>query len=404
MPAVESLLSTFAPEPAPPEREYSALVYHTTTGQVFRELQLAELPAWEAQLNDTGGWSIACPLGQDPDQDAWLREFAPFPYRFSVAIVLGGDTVVQAGPNTAYQPDEEPSSSGVAMLRVGGKGVWQILNKRVLVNAAWNPAATRLTDISADITLTYSLPTIAREIVNHSINKSFVPGSNLPIDLPSQVAGTETRTYHGYEMIAAGQRLQELTQVDQGPDVVFQPYLITSGGNRYVRHRMLIGAPYLTGPGVALQFDYNSSLVKLAVASNSDGFATSSFVRGTGNETGQLYGYAINSGLINQGWPLLDEVDSGHTSASVQSTLDSWAAANIALSGTLPEQWRATVLADTSPRAGEYGPGHFATYNVVGHHWLIDSMYTQRLLSVGRTSSTPAGMLEHVTQASRVGA
>lgn len=402
MPVVESLLAV-TPDPKPPEREYSALVYHTMTGQVFRELQLADLPVWETQLNDTGGWGVVCPIGIDPQQDAWLREWAPFPYRFSVAIVLGGDTVLQAGPNTTYQPDEEVPDGGVAKVRVGGKGIWQLLNRRVLINAAWNPAATPVTDVSANITLTYSLHTIAREIVNHSINKSFVVGSNLPIDLPAQIAGTATRTYYGYETIAAGQRLQELTQVDQGPDIVFQPYLIAVGGSRYIRHRMVIGTPYLTGPGVPLQFDYNSSLVKVAIGGNSDSLATTSYVRGTGNETGQLFGYASNPALIAAGYPLLDDVDSTHTSASVQTTLDSWAAANVALQGTVPEQWKSTVLAETSPRAGEYAPGHFVTYNVIGHHWLPDGMYNQRLLSLGRNDGTPAGMLEHVTQSARVG-
>lgn len=386
------------------EREYSAVVYHTRTGQVFRDLNLIQDPEWTAELNGAGGGQVVLPLGDTAvsERTTQLREWVPFKDRYSIAVLLG-DTVMQAGPNRGYQPDEEPQDGQVGKVTVAFKGIWDLLNRRVLVNAAWDPSVAPLTNAVADITQTYSLHTIAREIVNHSINKSFILGSNLPIDLPAQIAGTDTRTYHGYEMISAGQRLQELTQVDQGPDVMFQPYLTVSGGSRYIRHRMLIGNPYLVAPGNPLQFDYRSTLAKIGVNGASDDVPTSAYVKGTGNETGQLYGYATNASLIAAGWPLVDLVDSSHTSASVQSTLDGWALADIALAATAPEQWKGTVLADTDPRVGEYQPGHFVTYNIQDHHWIPNGMYTRRLLSVGRSSGTPQGQVEHMVQAQNLG-
>lgn len=362
------------------ERVYTALAYDTVTGRVLFELDLASEPEWSARINDVGGWKITVPLhGQD--RAAKVREWC-VPWRFSVAIVRGRgvptDTVCQAGPIVPYAPDDDKP-----VHTVSGKGFWELLNRRVLHNKAWNPGAKRITDASADLTINDSLPNIARGIADHATSMTYRAGSALPLDLPTPTAvGTNTRTYHGYEMPFAGQRLQELTQVDGGPDILFEPYLTLIGGLRYIRHRMLVGNPYLVQPGVPLLFDYRSNLVKLTIAGDGSNQANTSFVKGTGNEAGQLYGYATDTTLTTAGWPMLDMVDTGHTSASEQATLDGWASADVALYNSQPEQWQATVLADADPRLGSYLPGHFADYSVKDHHWLKNGKYAYRILGV----------------------
>ncbi|WP_336156634.1 hypothetical protein [Amycolatopsis sp. VC5-11] len=379
------------------EREYTALVYETVTGRVLYDLDLLAEPDWSALINDAGGWKVAVPLDGGP-RTARVREWC-VPDRHSVAV-LRGDFVCQAGPITPYQPDSETTD-----FTVSGKGIWDILDRRVLHNAAWNPASgQRLTDPAADITINGSLPYIAREIVNHQINMSFIPGSNLPIDLPTiSPGGGNTRTYHGYDQAYGGARLRELTQVDQGPDMFFQPYLTTVGGQRYIRHRLLVGNPYLVQPGVDLRFFYRRTLTKLDIAGGVKPGAVRSFVKGAGNEAGQLYGTATADSLIAAGWPLTDDVDSSHADASVQSTLDSWATANVTLSSSQPEQWQATVLADADPQLGTYNPGHFATYSATDHHWLPDGNYRWRVIGISRTSTTPRDRVDHQLQAIRAG-
>ncbi|MEV6648054.1 hypothetical protein [Amycolatopsis sp. NPDC051371] len=362
------------------ERAYTALAYDTVTGRVLFELDLASEPEWSSRINDVGGWKITVPLhGQA--RAASVREWC-VPWRFSVAIVRGrgvpSDTVCQAGPIVPYAPDDDSP-----VHTVSGKGFWELLNRRVLHARTWNPAAARITDSSADLTINDSLPNIAINIAYHATAMVYRPGSALPLDFPDLFpVGTNTRTYRGYEMAFAGQRLQELTQVDGGPDVLFQPYLTVIGGLRYIRHRMLVGNPYLVQPGVPLLFDYRSNLVKLTIAGDGSGQANTAFVKGSGNEASQLYGYATDTSLTTAGWPLLDMVDSGHTSASEQTTLDSWASADVALYSSQPEQWQATVRADADPRLGSYLPGHFADYSVKNHHWLRNGKYSYRILGV----------------------
>lgn len=382
------------------EREYKVLAYDTTTGRVIRELPLTDEPTWDLRLNEEGGGGVSCPLGVSDDWDQWLREVAR-PYRYSLAVGLadtGTDTaLLQAGPLTGYVPDEEPSPGSAAKIGYSFKGLWELLNRRLAHRLEWDPAVTPITDVTADLTLNGSLHDIAVTLVYHATNMASRAGSGLPIDIPAldALGGDNTRTYHGFDMIPAGQRLQELTQVDHGPDVLFRPYLTTFGGYRQVRHTMITGSPYIVQPGVPLRFDYRSNLTKVAVNGVGDNTSTAAFVKGTGNENAQQYGYATdNAVLTNQGWPLLDYVDSNHTSALIQSTLDGWARADVAVLGNLPEQWKATVLTETEPRLGTYVPGHFMSYNILDHHWIPDGLYTWRLLGLARTSSTQRGAVE----------
>lgn len=379
------------------EREYTALAYDTRTGRVLYDLDLAAEPDWSARVNDPGGWKITVPL-EGGAKTAKVREWC-VPWRFSVAVVRGrgvvGDPVPQAGPIVAYAPDAEKP-----VHTVSGKGFWELLNRRVLHARTWNPATARITDVSADLLVNDSLPNVAVNIAYHATSMVYRAGSELPIDYaPLGPTGTNTRLYHGYEMTPAGQRLQELTQVDGGPDVVFAPYLTEVGGARYIRHRQVVGDPWLVQPGVPLLFDYQSSLERLTIAADGSSEADTAFVKGTGNEAGTLYGYATTSAPTAAGWPLLDMVDANHTSTSEQATLDGWARADVDLYSSQPEQWQATVLADKEPRFGTYLPGYFATYAVQDHHWLPDGAYTYRI--VGMSNGPDRDKVLHQLQAVR---
>jgi len=380
------------------ERMYTAVAYLTKTGRVTHEIDLADAPSWDARLNEPGSWQVKAQTGHKPGATAAVREWAT-PMVYSVAILLG-DTVCQAGPVTSYAPADDDTT-----VTVSGKGVWEALNRRILHNKNWNPASKRITDASANLVLTDSLWNIARTVVDHSTSWVNRAGAALPIDLPAAdpTTGTEQRSYFGYDLVSAGQKLQELTQDDNGPDVYFQPYMTVSGGTRVIRHRMLIGMPTLMQPGVPLLFDFNSNLQTLSVTGDASTLATSAWAKGTGSQEGLMYGYATAQALLDAGYPAVDFVDSDHTSATNQDALNGWATADIALYGTAQlEQWKATVLADSAPVWGEYMPGHYANYAVQDHQWLEDGLYQLRILGVSYSPQNPRGTVDHVIQAVRV--
>lgn len=377
-------------------REYTAVAYNTVTGRVMADIDFTIDPTWSTTINDPGGWQVTVPL-RDPERTAAVRGWC-VPWLVSVAILLG-DTVCQAGPIVAYQPSDTDGS-----VQVSGKGLWEALNSRLLFNAVWDPSATRITDSSADLTLTGSLWRIARELVNHATNWQHRLGGNLPIDLPPVLPAdnSNTRSWHGWEMSTPGQRLQELTQSDSGPDVLFQPYMTVVSGFRTIRHTMLVGTPYLQDLGVPLNFSYRRSLVSMTINGDGTKQANSAFVKGTGNEAGQMYGYATSAVQVAAGWPALDMVDTNHTSSLDQSTLDGWAMGDLALYGKVPEQWQATVLADADPVWGEYWPGHFANYSLKDHPWIPNGTYRTRILGAsGGGSGTQRGTIKHQLQTFR---
>jgi hypothetical protein len=347
------------------EQVYTALVYNTVTGIVIYEVPFSGDPDWSAQINDPGTWSVTVPI-ETEGQATTLREWI-VPWRFSVAIVYG-EFVCQAGPVVAYNVDEATQS-----VRVSGTGLWGLFNHRSAAQQHLEPASKSVSDVSADLVYTDSLYNIAQSLVTEGTTWTNRAGSSLPIDIPATnpAGGSYAVTYHGYDLNFVGLKLQELTQADGGPDILFQPYLSVTSNRRVVRHKMLIGTPLLIQPGTPLLFDYPSSVPTISVAGDGAGFASSAFARGSGSDGGTQIGYATSTTLTSLGWPAVDMVDSAHTNTSRDRRVE--------LCGPLPmsrptvDSWSSgpqVVRTDRDPGLAVYLPGHYANYQVMDHVWI----------------------------------
>jgi hypothetical protein len=367
---------------------YVAYAYVTVSGRIVgpAELPLAEPPTWTRQINGNGSWSVKCKLGNDTWSREQLRSIAA-PYRYSIGI-FWGDYGCQAGPLTSYSVDDDAGT-----VTYSGGGLWTLFNHRLLHNKAWNPATTPITDPAADQTITGQLWDIAAAMVRNSTSWTNRPMSGLPLDIPADSGtGTATRTFLGYDLVPVGQRLQELTQADGGPDVDLAPYRVI--GDNKIRHRMAVGTPFITQTGSPVMFDYGTSLQGLKIDGDGSTVATTAWVKGAGNERLQLSGMATSTTLTDTGFPALDFVDAAHTSATEQATLNGWAAADIALYGRSVEAWKATVRTDGTSPLGSYDPGYFATYNVTSHPWQPDGQYLTRIL--GLSNGSEANTVTHI--------
>lgn len=371
---------------------YTAYVYSTTTGQIAgpSDLPLFDPPTWTRQINNNGSWQVKVAFGAGGWSRDQLRGIAAS-CRFSVAI-MWGDYVCQAGPITTYSVDDVAGTVTYA-----GGGLWTLLNRRLLHNPAWNPATAIIQDPTADQTITGQLWDIAAALVRNSVSWVYRPGSALPIDIPADSgtvpAGAIPRIYLGYDLVSVGQRLQELTQADFGPDVDFAPYKVV--GSMTIRHRMVIGVPYIINTnGADVAFDYGTSLQKLSIDGDGSNIATTAWVKGAGNGSLQLSGMATSTTLTDNGWPALDFVDSAHTSATDPAILNGWARADLALYGKSVEAWKATVRADGVSPLGSYDCGYFCTYNLTGHPWQPDGQYRTRLL--GMSNGPEANTVTHI--------
>lgn len=357
--------------------DWSCLIYSSVTGAVIGELPLSEEPTWNRQLNGSGSISVKTIAGAAgvPAVDS-LREYSAG-LKYGLALVWNiSNWIATAGPIVSASYNDDSDS-----VQFGAVDMWGMLNRRMLANSAWTPG-TRVTDPSADVIYpNSSLHDIAIGIVRHSLDQ---PLGTLNVDTPAlDTLGGSQRTYQAYDCVSVGQRLQELTQVTSGPDVDFQAYFSAPG---VIRIRMLVGSPLIVQPGYSVVWDYNSGLQQVNVDADSSNLATRVTAKGSGTGYDMITSTVTDSTLPPVGWPIADFIDSGHTSVSIQNTLDQYAASDLYLYGRPVETWSVIVRADITPGLGEYQPGFYAKFNIQNHVWIPDGAYFQRILSLSNGS------------------
>jgi hypothetical protein len=175
---------------------------------------------------------------------------------------------------------------------------------------------------------------------------------------------------------------------------LLQPYFSDSS---HVRWRALVGNPILTQPGRPLTFDYPGNVQSLLISGDGSNLVTTQYEKGSGSNAATVWAYATDPTLTGVGWPLLEGVGNSHNDSVNQAALSSWASADLSLYGRPVETWSATVRADLVPLIGTYTAGIYVSYNVQGHFWQPDGVYTQRL--IGLANGLNPGELVHVTQA-----
>jgi hypothetical protein len=270
--------------------------------------------------------------------DAATLDALAEPWRFSWAIAQGSK-IWQAGPviSESYQ--------GGSTTTVTGGGLWKLLSdKRTLINPNRANAAT-VTGTDADTafgTGTVSeigspIPVANRNLSLHTIAKRIVEGiesatgGNLPVVFPDDIAGTAVRTYPGYDLATPGQRLQELSQVINGPELEFAPEFVDPTTKQAIQWRMRIGNSRLGNLGFAYQWIAGRALCGAAVDIDGSNRSTRNFERGNGMNRDLITGYSDTP--VNPLDPadiLLEEVGNDHTSTTDTAVLNAWAASAVA--------------------------------------------------------------------------
>jgi hypothetical protein len=374
---------------------WTCYLFATRTGEVLDEITLAAEPSWDAAINAEGSLQIQALVEDIADAD--LRSYGTDGGRLALALCLGEapyGKIVQAGPIWSASFDDYSK-----LLTLQAKGIWSLLNRRLLVAPGWQPPNVLTSDAYDTVFTDAPLPYIAKSLIDQC--RQHV-GGTLPIDTPLSTSeggtmpetGTHDRTYVSHEMATYGQRLYELTQVIDGPDILFNPYF---ADHKHVRWQMLIGDPYLAQSTQDAVFEYPGNLFYLSVNLDSSHRATEVVVRGNGSERALLYSYANSLELTDAGWPLISLVDSSHTSVTEQATLNGWSAAILAQQTGVVETWDVTATIGGNPGLSDYLPGFRVRYSVNGHSWVPDGEYRFRLIGYG--SARNPGEVRHVLDA-----
>lgn len=363
--------------------------YAWHVGTLRDGLLSAQIPlvstSWSLVMDDAGTMSGSMPLA-----DSSVAALNPYliaePCRCFLALAYtdddGTETFLEGGPIWTHAYD-----STSRLLTVGAAGVWSYYDhRRVLpvLAAGVNPA-------TITTAFTSSLGTIAKQLVQ--LAHTHTAGS-LPIVLPGDEAGSNVRTYQGYEMNVTGQALRDLTGVIGGPEIQFVPRR-RADDSRYIEWVMRVGTtevPTLQQAGADWSWDASavkSSVGGITVQRDGTGMATRWWMQGGGTDKSTMFSEATSATLTNAGFPLLEQTDSTHSTVTVQATLDGYAAGALLESQGPTETWTLKVQRDEVPLAGTYRPGDWVSVTIGDKEpYLPTGIYRTRITQISGDDST----------------
>lgn len=393
-----SLQTTSTTTPAVP---YRLFVASTRTGQIVADMPWVGIPRWEYRLNTAGGLTVTVPLDAIDKTD--LDDLCT-PWRWTWGWAWGSH-ILQAGPVVT---DRYTDQAGPPTVDVGCGGLWNLLQRRVLVNAAWAEGQDVASPI-ADVVLTNrTLRQIAKDLVSGDLART---GHTLPVAFPADdAASTHERTYPGYDLAMVGERLQQLTQVIDGPEVEFRPRY-TDSTQRAMEWEMRIGSPRLGQLGSPHAWDYGRALTHVDHDRDGSQQTLGHFERGNGMERGLLSAYQDDKTLLNINqypWPDLESVGTSSTSDTDVANLQSKADGYLATHSRPVVTWSATVRMDgtngqggttRSPSLDVVRAGDNANFVLRGHRRIPDGTYQRRILgaSSGQNLDTAQLVLQPTT-------
>lgn len=340
--------------------------------------------SWSDTLNGQGEVTVTVSM-RDPDVKKLGITQSALPAKAFLAAVEG-DTILQAGPILSH---EWEVASSKLILRAGG--LWSYFDRRVLlpVLAGRLPSDpttdTNFRAVSIDPNDPWptdtrsSLQGIAVSIVAQALSW---PSGNVPVILPAVIPGDSVRRYRGAEMAPVGQRLRELTQVEDGPDIQFLPrWTVDRLGIEWV---MRVGTPTqpLIFSDVNPVFNVGvakSSVSKFRVQVNGSNIGSYGFAGGGRVSDATLTTVSYDPNLIAAGFPQFDLIDTAHSTVELAATLQKYSD-ELVMRGRKPIQtWSFTHQLSVHPFLAGFNVGDFAKVRIVDDPYIADGEYRLRI-------------------------
>lgn len=280
-------------------------------GDMLTGRRIHHVPAlagsWSEALNGAGSVQCTVPLNTPEAQALDLRNAAAGAKSFLAAV--DGDTVLQAGPIWRHEV-----AGNQLVLSAGG--LWSYWDHRLVLPYP----STDPTSPAADTNLVGSLQAIARAWVAQA---RAWPNGSVPVVLPDAIAGSNVRNELGANLAKIGTRLEQLADVEGGPDVQFVPRFTSDKmGVEWVMRIGTPAKPLLSGVREPV-FDLSApkgSVSDVRVMSDFSGVATHVFAAG-GRQDDRVVIASADTGLSAFGYPVLERVDASHTTVVEQETM-----------------------------------------------------------------------------------
>lgn len=299
-------------------------------------------------------------------QDTLREAFLPKKY----GIVASWDGIpIVAGP---IADDVDVSSSDI---EVSVGGITDILSRRFLVPEDFNSSMRYYWS-------GLSLGTIAKRIVQAVQNK---PSGGLPITYDDDEASYRERTYWAYNVsnLSASYLLENISNVINGPDIDFRPYLRDQSHVAWHMHFGTENNPYI-GQDALHDWEQGSPSVGNVAAKISTEFvAHRVYGVGDGEDEGTRVGRSDTT--ILQNWPFLEAVvsDSDWTSDELLK-----ANTDATLSSMPLMQLSVQVRADGVTPLGLFWPGDLCNITVHTFPTLSPGTYQSRIQAMSGDSGS----------------
>lgn len=241
------------------------------------------------------------------------------------------------------------SKAGVVSL--GAADFWSFFDHRKVLPLL--PAAPAV-DTVANQSVSYAQVDqnqIARNLI--ALAQSHT-GGDIGIQVDQHDTGTlRDRTYNGYELADVGEALRQLSQVIDGPDMMFDVAGPDATG-RPIRI-LRLGNPTLGQQGSPWVFELGGNLLSYTWPSDGTRMTSRQYAIGSGSEVGQMIAVAEDGSVYDNGWPLLEN-DTSYSTVTEAGTLQDHADAD----------QRAARLPVVTPTLTVRGDGRNARGVVVG--------------------------------------
>jgi|SRR6185312_15730898 len=360
---------------------YSVWLADTVTGRMLWELPLVS-HTWSITLGQVGTASVTLDIEKTwdslSDQDerdprVLLREVITGPWRFCI-VIMWGNNVVWAGP---YISLTQPQPNQV---QLNCAEILKLYSKRVMVA----PGAPNATDTTANTVIgpATTKPHAMAVLLTQALTGT---GNSLPITIPDPGgAGTDYRTYYGYDLRKYSDAIASLSAEYDGPELRLDPQITAGTDANYLNWVAQIGNPHIGRTVTPWVWDDDvSAMITLdADASNQ---AMGWWSGGSGSSTDKVIDHLTDTHLLAVGYPMLEEVDTNNSSQTLWAVLDAITAADLAANKDPILAYQVSVRADTDPMVGTYKVGEDYILDVRDNPVIPDGTYTRRIAGLQGT-------------------
>lgn len=268
--------------------------------------------SWSQGLNEAGGMDLSLPKSRP--LAAWNARKKLRPW-FATAALIDDGRVIHAGPVLR----RKWTLKGGLSVTVGGG--WDFFTKRLVLNhaldTAWVDGEVLLDEDNPSPEWVLQFAGLSLGGIGAGLVKEALKWGPLCVDDPALEPGTHVRTYNGWDFTPTASRIEDLTNVINGPRVEFVPYIREDGHLRFRYEASQAGGTYhrlstaFEGHGVSVE----------DVDEDGGSLATEVYALGGRAEDIVLAARHRESLLTAQGFPVMQEALKSYSSVSQLSTL-----------------------------------------------------------------------------------